>query len=247
MKAFQYKALFLCSITICWTSLQAQNLESTITKSDSVSSASGYVVDSLLYRDDFESSLKNWISEVKNPASSSVEIKNGYLDAEIKGGATIWFKPVLSGNVQIEYKAMCLSHKAGANINAFWMAKDPADKNLFTRNGDFPQYDNLTLYYGSLGGNGNITNRFREYLGNGSKPILKEYTDSAHFPDVNVIYHIKIIVFNGTTQFFVNGEKYWEYKDITPLKEGNFGFRTFSSHVQFNDFKVYRLKGAATY
>lgn len=78
-------------------------------------------------------------------------------------------------------------------MNAFWMATDPKNSNLFTRKGDFPEYDHLKLYYGSLGGNGNITNRFRKYLGNGSKPLLKEYTDSAHFPVVNKPYKIKLL------------------------------------------------------
>lgn len=199
----------------------------------------------LLYRDDFDKSLKNWIAELENSDNSSVNIKNGQLEAAIiKGGATIWFKPELSGNILIEYEATVVSHSSnGANLNQFWMASDPVTGNkLFSRKGKFSEYDNLMLYYGGLGGNENTTSRFRKYLADGTKPVLQEYTDPAHFPVAGKTYSIQIIVYDGLTRLTVDGQNYFELNDPNPYTKGHFAFRTFQSKIKYDNFKVYRLE-----
>ncbi len=202
----------------------------------------GYNVGELLYSDDFDGDLSNWEAEIQNTSSTTVSLQNSKLSADATGGATVWFKPKLSGNVQISYDAVSISHSSnGPNINQFWMASDPDNPNLFTRSGAFAAYDNLELYYAGLGGNDNSTSRFRKYFGDGTKPILQEYTDAAHIPVANQTYRIKIVVYEGLTQFFVDGEKYFELDDSDPYTEGNFAFRTFSSHVQYDNFRVHRL------
>lgn len=198
----------------------------------------------LLYRDEFNGSLKNWISKLENPDSSSVKIQNNQLEVAVKGGATVWFKPKLWGDLEIGYEATVVSHSAnGANLNQFWMASDPNMKSgSFSRNGKFSEYDNLMLYYASLGGNENTTSRFRKYLADGTKPVVQEYTDAAHFPVAGKKYFIQIIVYQGMTRLSVNGENYFEWNDPDPYTEGLFAFRTFKSHIKYDNFKVYRLK-----
>lgn len=198
----------------------------------------------LLYRDDFDKSLKNWIAELSNPDFSSVDIKNGQLEAAIKGGATIWFEPELSGNILIEYEATVVSHSSnGANLNQFWMASD-LNKGpvLFSRHGKFSEYDSLRLYYAGLGGNENTTSRFRKYLADGTKPVLQEYTDPAHFPVAGKKYTIQIIVYEGLTRLTVDGQNYFELNDPNPYTKGHFAFRTFQSKIKYDNFKVYRLE-----
>lgn len=200
----------------------------------------------LLYEDKFESkSLNNWKPELQKPDLSVVKAQDGKLNIDVGGGASIWFKHKLQGNILIEYDVVVIK-KEGANdrlsdLNQFWMASDPANTNLFTRNGDFSEYDNLRLYYVGVGGNDNSTTRFRRYPGGGDRPLLGEFTDAKHLlkPDTN--YHIEIICFDGTTQFRVNGETLFNYKDKEPLTEGHFGFRTVRNHETVDNFKVHRL------
>lgn len=144
----------------------------------------GWQREKLLYHDDFDGGVNNWIAELQNPDSSSINITNSRLEAAIKGGATIWFKPELSGNIEIGYEATVISHSPnGANLNQFWMASAAKQgQPLFSHSGKFSDYDTLKLYYAGLGGNGNTTSRFRKYFADGNKPVLQEYTDAAHFP-----------------------------------------------------------------
>lgn len=209
-------------------------------------SQESWTKDTLLYEEYFDSgSLDNWKSELQKPDVSVVEIQDGKLNIDVGGGATIWFKHKLEGDILIEYDVTVIK-KGGANdrvsdLNQFWMASDPVNTNLFTRSGNFSQYDNLRLYYVGMGGNNNSTTRFRRYPGDGERSLLDEYTDPAYLLQPNTDYHIEIICFKGLTQFIVNGEVYFNFKDPDPLVEGNFGFRTVRNHETIDNFKVYRL------
>jgi len=198
------------------------------------------------YKDDFNGDTKNWVAEFENPKTSSLQIIDGKLDVSSSAGATIWFENKLSGNIMITYHAMVVD-KGGktdrvSDLNAFWMASNPANENLFTQNGKFTSYDGLHLYYAGVGGHDNSKTRFRKYEGESGKEIQKEYLDQPHLISGNKDYFIKIIVKNGLTQYFLNGELYWEFKDKTPYTTGYFGFRTTKSHQIFDDFKVYKIK-----
>lgn len=202
----------------------------------------------LLFSENFEgnSSLNNWVRELQKSDSSMVAIMNGNLNININGGATIWFKPLLKGNIEIEYEATLIKN-GGANdrvsdLNQFWMASDPKKSNLFTRKGNFSEYDDLHLYYASIGGNNNTTTRFRKYSGDGQKPLVQEHTDGPHLLDPNKKYLINITVFNGKVLFKVNGDTWFEYQDTSPYSSGNFAFRTLTNHMVIDNFKVYQLK-----
>ena len=121
------------------------------------------------------------------------------------------------------------------------MAGDPHNKNLFTRNGVLESYDSLQLYYVGMGGNSNRTNRFRKYEGNGERRLVGEYTDTAHLLQANKTYHIAIVVKDGATSFWVDGQCYFNYKDPAPLQKGYFGFRSTKSHQEVSKFRVYQL------
>lgn len=204
---------------------------------------------SLLFEEDFEgTSLNNWVIEVEKPDQSVVEIEDNQLNIDVGGGATIWFKPKLEGNILIEYDVTVIK-KDGPNdrvsdLNQFWMATDPKNTNLFTRSGKFSQYHALRLYYVGMGGNKNSTTRFRRYPGGGERPLLDEHTDQAHLLSPNTTYHIEIACFNGQTQFKVNGKVFHQFKDPEPLVEGHFGFRTVRNHEAIDNFKVHRLVDA---
>lgn len=205
--------------------------------------------DQLLYEDNFEMNNGNWISEFENPNTSKVEIKNGRLDLIASAGATVWFKHKLSGNVMITYNAEIVDSGNFADrvsdLNTFWMAQEPANNSLFTRDGKFSSYDNLTLYYAGIGGHNNTTSRFRKYNSTGQKPVVQEFLDKEHLLVGNRKYEVKIIVDKGRTKYYLNDILFFDFMDENPLKEGYFGFRTTKSHQRFDNFKVYRIKEKA--
>ena len=203
----------------------------------------------LLYEEAFnETSLDNWVVEVEKPDQSVVEVREGHLNIDVGGGATIWFKHKLQGNILIEYDVVVI--KGGgkndrvSDLNQFWMATDPENSDLFTRSGKFSQYHALRLYYVGMGGNNNSTTRFRRYPGGGERPLLGEHKDHEHLLTPNTKFHIEIICFNGQTQFRVNGKVYHSFQDPVPLREGHFGFRTVRNHQKIDNFKIHRLNDA---
>lgn len=202
----------------------------------------------LIYSDNFTNPLdtSRWIVEMAPAPNSSVYTQHGKLVLDTKGGVTVWLNMSLSKNIRIEYDRKVVI-AGGVNdrlsdLNNFWMARDPRNKNLFTRNGVLESYDSLQLYYVGMGGNSNRTNRFRKYEGNGERKLLQEYTDPAHLLQANKVYHITIVVKNGVTSFWVDGACYFSYKDPAPLLEGYFGFRSTKSHQEITKFRVYQLE-----
>jgi len=205
-----------------------------------------YQIERLLYQDYFYQDMKNWVVETPDSPNSKVGIENGKLVVDVDNGATVWFNKKLSGNIMIEYRRkLVMNHGKNdrlSDLNQFWMATDPRQENVFTRNGIFSQYHSLRLYYAGIGGNTNSTTRFRKYQGNGERTLLFDFQDEQHLLQPNKIYLIQIVVYEGTTKVFVDGEEYFSFTDDEPLTEGYFGFRTVKSHQEMYNFKVYKLK-----
>jgi hypothetical protein len=203
----------------------------------------------IIYTDNFTQPLdpKTWIAEIEpKPAfTATVSTGNGALILDTKGGVTVWLNKKLTGNLQIDFDRTILVDTGRndrlSDCNQFWMARDSKNQNLFTRSGKLEDYDNLDLYYASIGGNTNKTTRFRKYA-NGAKPLIKEYLDEAHLLQKNKPYHITILVKNGTTTFLVNNELYFTYTDPAPLTTGYFGFRSTGSRQEIRNFSVSLLQ-----
>jgi hypothetical protein len=205
-----------------------------------------FTKDQLLYQDNFEKGIQNWVVETPDSPYLRVETKNEKLIIDVDNGATVWFNKKLSGNILIEYHRKVIMNNGHndrlSDLNQFWMATDPRQENVFTRSGIFSEYDSLRLYYAGIGGNSNRTTRFRKYQGNGERTLLFDFQDKQHLLQPNKTYMIQLIVYNGTTRVFVDGEQYFSFTDDEPLTEGYFSFRTVKSHQEMDDFKVYRLK-----
>lgn len=201
----------------------------------------------LIYSADFTKPLdkKVWIAEIEPKAPAAVYTEKDRLVLDTKGGVTVWLNKLLTGNIRIEYDRTVLT-EGGANdrlsdLNQFWMATDPRNKNLFTRTGVLDSYDSLSLYYVGMGGNSNSTTRFRKYNGHGARQLLQEYTDTAHLLKPGITYHITTIVKGNETSFWVNDEPFFIYKDNNILKEGYFGFRSTKSRQAISHLKIYQL------
>jgi len=211
-----------------------------------VNSIDQYQKDELFYQDNFEQGTENWVVETPDSPHSMVETKNSKLVIDVDHGATVWLNKKLSGNILIEYHRKVIMNNGHndrlSDLNQFWMATDPRQENVFTRNGTFSEYDSLQLYYAGIGGNTNSTTRFRKYRGSGERTLLFDLQDEEHLLQPNKTYLIQLVVYNGTTKVFVDGELYFSFKDNEPLTEGYFGFRTVKSHQEMDNFKVYKLR-----
>lgn len=188
---------------------------------------------------------RQWAVEAAPGESAAVYTQNDKLVLDTKHGVTVWLNRLFKNNIRIEYDRKVVM-AGGVNdrlsdLNNFWMAKDPRNKNLFTRTGVLESYDSLQLYYAGMGGNSNRTTRFRKYEGNGERKLLQEYADADHLLQPNKTYHIAIVVKNGVTTYWVDGQCFFSYNDPSPLQEGYFGFRSTKSHQEISRVRVYQL------
>lgn len=207
-----------------------------------------YQLDKLIYKSDFSKPIDTsiWAIEKLKTDSEIVTCKNGNLLLDTYGGATVWLKQPLNGNVHISFKRTVLI-QGGKNdrlsdLNVFWMATDSLQNKGFTRKGTFNEYDSLSMYYVGFGGNYNTTTRFRKYTTKGDKQILGEYKDAAHLLHANKTYTIEIIQLSGLVQFVVDGVLYFSYQDKQPLTYGYFAFRSTRSRQTISDFQVHSIK-----
>ena len=170
----------------------------------------------LLFREKFNRRLNNWVLEYKRSNASEITVRNRKLVIDVNGGATVWFNKKLSGDIMISYKRKVVMEQGRndrlSDLNMFWMATDPRSGQLFTRSGNFTEYDSLSLYYAGIGGNRNTTTRFRKYSGAGERNLFRDLTNKAHLLEANKWYNIKIIVFQGHTRLLVDDELFFSFE-----------------------------------
>ncbi|GGZ34462.1 hypothetical protein GCM10007049_29800 [Echinicola pacifica] len=203
----------------------------------------------IILEEDFSSPLspEHWQVEMEGHGygQSSVSVLEDQLVMDTKAGVTVWLKQKLQGNLQITYKRQVVM-EGGINdrlsdLNQFWMASDPRNADLFTRQGKFDEYDSLQMYYIGFGGNYNKTTRFRKYQGTGEKTLLFDLEDKEHLLAPNHWYTITIRVKDGLITFQVDGETFFSYQDEQVLKEGYFGFRSTWSRHRIDDLQIVKL------
>lgn len=199
----------------------------------------------LLHADDFSQGLGKWVTEYRNAPGSTIAARDGKLVMDVAGGATAWFYKPLSGNYLITYSRKVVMENGPndrlSDLNNFWMASDPQNAYMFSRDGVFEQYDNLRMYYAGIGGNTNTTTRLRKYDGKGERVLLADLAGPAYLLAPNKTYAVQIAVYEGCTRVLVDGKVYFSYRDPDPLREGYFGFRTTQSRHHIDDLQIYQL------
>lgn len=214
-----------------------------------------YYLTELLYEDNFENDLNQWV--IEQTADGKHSLEDGTLEVD-GGGTTAWFKQLLNGPVLIEFDAL-LVQNGGPNdncrdLNAFFMARHPrAPYDLFegwrsnskSRAGQFKNYHELRTYYFGIGGHKNTTSRFRRYTGHGSRPLLPAHdlSDQKYLLEPNKTYKIQIVAMGSHVEVSRDGEVLFSMHDPQPYTSGWFGFRTVSNHIKYDNFKVYRIAG----
>ncbi len=207
-----------------------------------------YRIKKQLFQDAFNTKLDttNWFCELKHKPNNRAFVENGQLIIDVADGATVWLKRKLKDKWLIEFDRT-VPMQGGKNdrlsdFNIFWQATDPLSKKLFGRDPDFKHYDSLSLYYIGFGGNYNTSTRFRKYQGNGEKPILQEYSDAPHLLEADKTYHCRLVMLRDTLYFYLDDVLFFTYKDVKPLKNGYFAFRTTKSRHLVENFKVYKIR-----
>ncbi|MBB5808913.1 rhamnogalacturonan endolyase [Saccharothrix ecbatanensis] len=194
--------------------------------------------------DDFRDGTGKWTAELES--GGTVQARDGALDIDVPGGATVWFRQKFAGPTIIEYTATPVS-AGGANdrvsdLNAFWSATDARSPNdLFAsrRSGRLADYDNLKTYYVGHGANGNTTTRMRRYVGEpGNRPLIFDRTEP--LLTANRPQRIRLVSDGGKIQYWVDGRLVFDYADSQPYTQGWFGFRTVDSHFTLRDFAVWQ-------
>jgi hypothetical protein len=209
----------------------------------------------LLFADDFRHGLgKNWSVEAEQ--GGTVEARDGTLVIDVPAGCTVWFTPVLTGPVEIEYEATAVSaggpNDRVSDLNCFWMARDarsPEDLFATARSGKFAEYNPLRCYYVGLGGNGNTTTRFRRYIGDPvTRPLLPEHDLSG--PDALLVANrpqrVRLVAAGGRIEFWRDGRRVFAMDDPEPYTSGWFGFRTVRSHLEIRSFRIRRILDPGT-
>jgi hypothetical protein len=210
---------------------------------------SQFLAGRLIFSDDFQTDSGQWKTELET--GGSVKADHGYLDINVPAGATVWFKPLLTGPVMISYKAIAVSN-GGVNdrvsdLNCFWMARDSRNiDDLFAihRSGKFADYNQLLTYYVGVGGNGNTTTRFRRYIGSATTRPMRPKDDLRDPGDLLVANQptkIQLIAADRKIEFYRDSRRLFEMEDEHPYTSGWFGFRTTASHLRITDFRVYKL------
>ena len=196
-----------------------------------------------------------WTVESESP-DYRVDFVGEGVEITAPKGLTLWYGKPVEAPCTIEYEARVMQEVEGdrlSDLNCFWMASDPAAEDIFARSakrgGKFSNCATLQLYYVGYGGNYNSTTRFRRYNGMPDPALLQEYTDPAHLLQPNHWYRIRLVcgaptVMAGSdrpsmhVEYWIDGEKLFEYDDPAPLTRGWFGFRTTLSRTQLRKFTI---------
>ena len=203
----------------------------------------------VLFQDDFRSGLSQWQIETERPGK--IVANNGVLDIDIPAGATLWFKPQLTGPVAIVFDARAISaggrNDRVSDLSCFWMARNQDDKSPVyerRRSGKFDDYNDLLTYYVGLGASNNTTTRFRRYAGSAvSLPLLPEHDLTS--PDVllapNRTQTVTVLANGHEIEYWRDSKRLIRFVDPEPYTRGWFALRTTQSHLKIESLRVYSL------
>lgn len=226
----------------------------------------------LLASDDFKHGLKQWSLELQDK-SSNASVADGILDVVAPAGATLWFKPKLSGDYSIEFTAAPLpfvtekGEQRISDLNMFWNARSGqgGEPYMLGFDGALASYNPLSLYYVGFGANYNTSTRLRRYDGSQQRPQITGYaTAESLTPEdkagamtaatslmANQPVRVRIISRKPTPNqpqnllWYANDKLIFSYADPHAYLDGWFGLRTTLSHFQFQDFRVSRCAPVA--
>ena len=221
------------------------SLNSCKNDSDSHNDKQAYTIGEVLVTDDFSKSLSYWISEGNEP-----EIIDGQLVIDANTFSTIWLKPLLLGNVLIEFDVTIIANNGSESnpgyFGCFAMASDPANQTNFlaginNRTENFSRYDNLNLYHIKFGCDENTSIELIKY-NEGKQAIQVNLNKSKHNLSLNNKYHIQMLFLAYTIETNLNEQQLFSCKQEHLYTQGQFGFNLNSIKAAIDNFRVIHLR-----
>ncbi|HEX6398205.1 MAG TPA: DUF6250 domain-containing protein [Steroidobacteraceae bacterium] len=206
----------------------------------------------LLHAEDF-ATAENWVLEAEQP-TARVVARGGVLHIDTPAGLTLWFKPRLTGPVEIEFEAMAVSeggrHDQVSDLNVFWMAtnRDGGAPMSPIRAGRFEAYNDLRTYYVGLGGNRNTTTRFRRYIGDPvQRPLLPghDLRGADTLLIANRWQRITLLADGSRIEYRRDGQVLFAFEDPAPYTTGWFALRTTKSHLRIRHLRIHSRSGGS--
>ncbi|MCF6270083.1 MAG: DUF1961 family protein [Melioribacteraceae bacterium] len=187
--------------------------------------------------------------------SNKVGIKDGRLwmdaspevDGE-RGVGTIWLNQEFSGDLKVEFDVKIIESKGDKNnINFFFLYSDTTGKPIYAsthlrKTGSYSSYKNLNGYiFTYLAGGNPDSARFRFRNCPGFNLLQENF---AYHCIKKRVYHIEIAKISNRLTFAVDGKTYIDYTETSnnPIhSKGIMGFRTYSTELWWDNFKITKL------
>ncbi len=200
----------------------------------------------LLYENAFDSDTADFVVEGRG----SVEVKNGRLyldDTRESAGLTVWLDRTFGDNIHIMYESMVVEPAGGGNINFFFAAKTLDDRYVLEeeRSGKYDEYhESCKLYILTFVGdfqrkNGRYKGHTRVRKDPGFQLLSEDLERSS---ELNKHYFCEIIKSGPLIECRINDEIIHRVTDTDPYTDGSIGFRTWNTHLWFDNLKVHGLE-----
>ena len=153
----------------------------------------------------------------------------------------------VQGPIAVEFEATPMptpDFSAGVTDAIFiWMIDNPAG-DLFETMRAFPdaalkRYMPLPLYWVDFGGTNNVTTRLRK---NPGRHMIRQFTDRARLLARNRSYRITLVQNGHVLEFWVDGHRWIQAYDPTPLTQGYIGFRAFVADLTVSNLKIWQIE-----
>lgn len=161
-------------------------------------------------------------------------IKSGKVNA-----ATIWCKRELPADLFVRFRAKVLPPEDdnAANLNVITHATESNGRPvIFGRSGIYTEYHKIPNYIVTL--TGGVQPGWSRVRRDPGFEILHEADVRS---EVGKEYQIAVAVQKGRIRYYVNGRRYHDVTDPSPLPAGRFAIRTWSTNAWWSDVEFGRL------
>jgi rhamnogalacturonan endolyase len=123
-----------------------------------------------------------------------------------------------------------------------WMMQHP-DGDLFEfmqglETASLLNYMELPFYWVDFGGTNNMTTRVRR---NPHRQMVRQFDARPHLLERYHTYDVTMVQNGHVNEFWVDGERWLQWWDPTPLTEGYIGFRAYVAGLKLHELKVWRI------
>lgn len=167
--------------------------------------------------------------------------------------SSVFCRRPFRGDVLVEFDARSIHAESHRNFNFFLHTTMPDGRDLFAtraeRTGDYPEYhvmDNYLFTFLPVAGELVQSEKVQDWARwrfrrNPGFRLMKEINAPAVVNDR--WYHFQYLVQDGLVASSVdrNSLETYAWRDDAPLTEGYMGFRTYCSHIEYRDLKVWQL------